>query len=237
MFHDEAEIAVARAASSRNSLQILSTVANRSVEDVAAARGASGWLQLYLTSDWPTTQGMLKRAEDAGCTAVAWTVDIPSRNLELVGASIRRTTRLPGLPLQFTGTFAMRPMFDGVNMARVRLGLGGMTWDYVDQLKKGTKMKVLIKGIVTREDAALAIEHGADGVVVSNHGGRSDDRCAAPSTACPRSWKRSAVGSRCFSTAAFAVARTSSRLWRWRHSRRNRPAVHLGLELVRSSGR
>ena len=66
-------------------------------------------------------------------------------------------------------------MFDGVNMARVRMGLGGMTWDYVDQLKKGTKMKVLIKGIVTREDAALAIEHGADGVIVSNHGGRSTE--------------------------------------------------------------
>ena len=59
MFHEEGEIAVARAASSKNSLQILSTVANSSVENVAAARGASGWLQLYSTSDWPTTQGML----------------------------------------------------------------------------------------------------------------------------------------------------------------------------------
>jgi isopentenyl diphosphate isomerase/L-lactate dehydrogenase-like FMN-dependent dehydrogenase len=176
MFHDEGEIAVARAAKTKNSLQVLSTVANSSVEDVAAARGASGWLQLYSTSDWPTTQGMLKRAEDAGCTAVAWTVDIPSRNLELVGRfDPANDPSCQVCHSKFTGTFAMRPMFDGVNMARVRLGLGGMTWDYVDQLKKGTKMKVLIKGIVTREDAALAIEHGADGVVVSNHGGRSDE--------------------------------------------------------------
>ncbi len=116
MFHDEGEIAVARAANSKNSLQILSTVANCSVENVAAARGASGWLQLYSTSDWPTTQGMLKRAEDAGCTAVAWTVDIPSRNLEPV-ARFNPTddptcqvchSNMHGAP------FAMRPMFDGV---------------------------------------------------------------------------------------------------------------------------
>jgi 4-hydroxymandelate oxidase len=176
MFHDEGEIAVARAANSKNSLQVLSTVANSSVENVAAARGASGWLQLYSTSDWPTTHGMLKRAEDAGCTAVAWTVDIPSRNLELVGRfNPADDPTCQVCHSKFTGTFAMRPMFDGVNMARVRMGLGGMKWDYVDQLKKGTKMKVLIKGIVTREDAALAIEHGADGVVVSNHGGRSTE--------------------------------------------------------------
>ncbi len=176
MFHDEGEVAVARAAQSKNSLQVLSTVANSSVEDVAAARGANGWLQLYATSDWPTTQGMLKRAEDVGCTAVAWTIDIPSRNLELVGRfDPANDPTCQVCHSKFTGTFAMRPMFDGINMSRIRLGLGGLKWDYVDQLKKGTKMKVILKGIVTREDAALAIEHGADGIVVSNHGGRSDE--------------------------------------------------------------
>ena len=176
MFHDEGEIAVARAAKTKNTLQILSTVANSSVEDVAAARGGSGWLQLYSTSDWPTTQHMLKRAEDAGCTAVAWTVDIPARNLELQKRfDAANDPTCQTCHSKFTGTFAMRPMFDGINRARVLLGLGGMSWANVDQLKTGTKMKVLLKGIVTREDAILAIEHGADGVIVSNHGGRSDE--------------------------------------------------------------
>jgi hypothetical protein len=99
MFHPEGEVAVARAAKSKNALQILSTVTNLSVEDVAAARGGPGWFQLYTTSDWPSTERMLKRAEDAGCTALAWTVDIRRETSEALGVSIaprtpsRRTTQ------------------------------------------------------------------------------------------------------------------------------------------------
>src|SRR5262249_20309956 len=112
MFHDEAEVAVARAVKTKNQLQILSTVANKSVEDVAAARGDSGWLQLYSTSDWPTTQHMLKRAEDAGCKAVAWTIDIPARNLELQQRfDAANDPTCQTCHSKFTGTFAMRPMF------------------------------------------------------------------------------------------------------------------------------
>ena len=66
-------------------------------------------------------------------------------------------------------------MFDGVDMTKVRLGLGGLSWDYLERLKGATKMKVLVKGVVTREDAARCLEHGADGIVVSNHGGRADE--------------------------------------------------------------
>jgi isopentenyl diphosphate isomerase/L-lactate dehydrogenase-like FMN-dependent dehydrogenase len=177
MFHPEAEVAVARAAKTKNALQVLSTVANYSVEDVAAARGAPGWLQLYSVSDWATTERMVKRAEDAGCTAVAWTVDIPMRNLEPVARFDRDNDPAcqachAGMPAD---PFAMRPMFNGVDMTKVRMGLAGRTWADVDRLKKATKMKVLLKGIQTREDAALCIEHGADGIVVSNHGGRADE--------------------------------------------------------------
>jgi isopentenyl diphosphate isomerase/L-lactate dehydrogenase-like FMN-dependent dehydrogenase len=119
---------------------------------------------------------MLKRAEDAGATAVAWTIDIPARNLELQQRfDVANDPTCQTCHSKFTGTFAMRPMFDGINMARVRMGLGGMTWSYVDQLKKGTKMKVLLKGISTREDAEIALQHGADGIIVSNHGGRSTE--------------------------------------------------------------
>jgi isopentenyl diphosphate isomerase/L-lactate dehydrogenase-like FMN-dependent dehydrogenase len=177
MFHPEGEVAVARAAKAKNALQVLSTVTNYSVEDVAAARGGPGWFQLYSTSDWPSTQRMLKRAEDAGCKAVAWTVDIPVRNLEPVARFDRDKEPLcqachAGMP---ANAFEMRHMFDGVDMTKVRLGLAGLTWDYVDRLKGATKMKVMLKGIQTREDAARCLEHGADGIIVSNHGGRSDE--------------------------------------------------------------
>jgi isopentenyl diphosphate isomerase/L-lactate dehydrogenase-like FMN-dependent dehydrogenase len=176
MFHSEGEVAAARAAKTRNALQVLSTVTNFSVEDVAAARGGPGWFQLYSTSDWPTTERMIKRAEDAGCTAVAWTVDIPARNLEPVARFDRDADPAcqachAGMPEAFT----LRHMFDGVDMTKVRMGLAGLSWDYVERLKRATQMKVLLKGIQTREDAARCLEHGADGIVVSNHGGRADE--------------------------------------------------------------
>jgi 4-hydroxymandelate oxidase len=177
MFHPEGEVAVARAARSRNALQALSTVTNASVEDVAAARGAPGWFQLYTTSSWTATETMLKRAEDAGCTAVAWTVDIPARNLE-PSARFDRDADPLCQSCHSGGAAAawqQRPMFDSVDMSTVQLGLGGYDWNTVARLRRATRMKVLIKGIVTREDAARCIDYGADGIVVSNHGGRADE--------------------------------------------------------------
>src|SRR5690606_37644663 len=88
-FHPEGEVAVARAARAKNTLQILSTVTNRSVEDVTSARGAPIWFQLYPTSDWNVTRAMIRRGEDAGCTALTLTVDIPARNME-ESARLRR---------------------------------------------------------------------------------------------------------------------------------------------------
>ena len=178
MFHDEGEVAVARAANSKNSLQILSTVTNLSVEDVAAARGASGWLQLYSTSDWPTTQRMLKRAEDAGCTALAWTVDIPSRNLELVERFDPAND--PTCQVCHARCTADRSRCGACstasNMARVRLGLGGMSLGLRRPAQEGHEDEGAAQGHpVTREDAALRSQHGADGIVVSNHGGRADE--------------------------------------------------------------
>jgi isopentenyl diphosphate isomerase/L-lactate dehydrogenase-like FMN-dependent dehydrogenase len=177
MFHNQGEVEVARAAKSKNALQVLSTVTNFSVEDVAAARGGPGWFQLYSTSDWPSTRRMLERAEGAGCTAVAWTVDIPARNLEAVGRYDRDEDPRcqachAGMPAD---PFKMRHMFDGVDMSKVRMGLAGQSWDYIARIKSATKMKVLLKGIQTREDAALCLQHGVDGIVVSNHGGRADE--------------------------------------------------------------
>jgi isopentenyl diphosphate isomerase/L-lactate dehydrogenase-like FMN-dependent dehydrogenase len=177
MFHEEGEVAVARAAKAKNALQILSTVASMSVEDVAAARGGPGWFQLYTVSDWSATERMLKRAEDAGCTAVAWTVDIPIRNLEATERFDRDTDPVCQSCHEFmpADPFKMRHMFDGVDMSKVRMGLAGLSWSHIERLKGATKMKVLLKGIQTREDAALCLKYGVDGIVVSNHGGRSDE--------------------------------------------------------------
>jgi len=177
MFHKDGEVAVARGAKSKNVLQALSTVTNNSVEDVRAARDAPGWYQLYSTSDWPSTLKQIKRAEAAGCTALAWTVDIPARNLEPIARFNRGRDPVcqechGGVE---DGGWSLRPMFDGLDMSTVRMGLDGLTWSYVDQLKKATTMKVMLKGIVTREDAARCLEHGVDGIVVSNHGGRADE--------------------------------------------------------------
>jgi 4-hydroxymandelate oxidase len=178
MFHPDGEVAVARGAKTKNVLQALSTVTNYSVEDVAAARGAPGWYQLYSTSDWPSTLKQIKRAEAAGCTALAWTVDIPARNLEPSARFINRD-RDPLCQACHSGgdnaAWSQRPMFNGIDMKTVRMGLSGLTWSYVEQLKKATTMKVLIKGVVTGEDAAHCLEHGADGIIVSNHGGRADE--------------------------------------------------------------
>jgi 4-hydroxymandelate oxidase len=176
-FHPEGEVAVARAAKTKNALQVLSTVTNYSVEDVSKARGAPVWFQLYPTSNWDVTLGMIKRAERSGATALAVTVDLPARNLEPIARYDRDNTALcqachePGAAAQWSA----KHMFDGVDLATMRMGIAGMTWDYVEKLKGATSMKVLVKGIVTAEDAARCVEHGADGILVSNHGGRADE--------------------------------------------------------------
>jgi isopentenyl diphosphate isomerase/L-lactate dehydrogenase-like FMN-dependent dehydrogenase len=173
-FHPDGEVAVGRAARSRNALQILSTVTNESVEDVTQARGAPIWFQLYPTADWDITRGMVERAERAGCTALVLTVDLPARNLE---ASTRldrdnnpacQACHTPGIE----GAFGPKPMFDGIDMNGIRMSIAGLTWDYVDRLRNATSMQILLKGIVTGTDARLAMDRGVDGLIVSNHGGR-----------------------------------------------------------------
>jgi isopentenyl diphosphate isomerase/L-lactate dehydrogenase-like FMN-dependent dehydrogenase len=177
-FHPEAEIAVARAARAKNHLQILSTVASTGVEDVVKARGAPVWYQLYAGYSWEITKALVERAERAGCPAVAWTVD-------LLGGSNRETVkRFAKLddrecaachPPTFPEYMTLNPMYDGLELPEPNDYDEGLTWDFVKKLRDHTKMKLLIKGIVTAEDARLAVEHGLDGIIVSNHGGRAED--------------------------------------------------------------
>lgn len=175
-FHPDGEVAVARAAKAKNALQVLSTVTNYSVEDVIKARGAPIWFQLYPTSSWDVTGHMIERAERAGCAALALTVDIAARNM-VASARLHRGSNPACLACHEAGSglsLENKHMFDGVDMTGVRFGVAGLTWDYLDRLRKATSMKLLVKGIVTAEDAARCLEHGVDGIWVSNHGGRAD---------------------------------------------------------------
>src|SRR6202167_3135139 len=176
MFHADGEVAVARAAQTTKALQILSTVTSHSVEDVIKARGGPVWYQLYAVSNWGLTEKVVKRAEDAGCPVLAWTIDLlAGRNTETASRfrriDNRQCTDCHGEP--FGSVNQQRPMFDGLDMKGAAVNSPTFTWEYVDRLKKATRMKLVLKGIETREDARLCVEHGVDGILVSNHGGRA----------------------------------------------------------------
>jgi 4-hydroxymandelate oxidase len=198
-FHPEGELAVARAAKAKNHLQVLSTVATTSIEDVSAARGEPVWYQLYHRQDWNETRQMLKRAERAGCPAVAFTVDLlgGSNRLTMIREG-RRDTRtcstchLGGAPMPGLRGGAdvgndnrRKPMLAGLEPGTPQLDVGTPTWNYIKRIKDTTTMKVFLKGIVTREDAQLAVEHGAAGVFVSNHGGRAEGSTRATVASLP----------------------------------------------------
>ncbi len=179
-FHPDGEVAVARAAKSRGALQILSTQTSSSLEEVTAARGGPVWFQLYTTNRFEVTRKLLKRAQSAGCPVVAVTVDLPAGRNTVTAARLRREdTRncgdchvvdAHGNPRLILDT---EPMFEGIDARGLALTSPSLTWDFVKRLKDATTMKVVIKGIEARADAELAVEHGADGIIVSNHGGRA----------------------------------------------------------------
>jgi isopentenyl diphosphate isomerase/L-lactate dehydrogenase-like FMN-dependent dehydrogenase len=174
-FHLQGELAVARAAGARKTLQILSTNTTWPIEKVAEAAGPV-WFQLYATSSWDVCQKLVRHAESAGCPVVALTVDLTvGRNTETLERARRidkrecATCHTPG------AHYNRKPMFAGIEMKGVGTYLPAMTWDFVKRLKDSTKMKLVLKGIETREDAQACCEHGVDGIIVSNHGGRAEE--------------------------------------------------------------
>ena len=182
-FHTDGEMAVARAAQARGQLQILSTQSSTPIEDVVKARGGRGlWYQLYTTSSWDITTKLLKRAETAGCPVVAVTVDLPAGRNTLTDLRMARVDTRPcaschGVagPAADGRAAGTKPMFTGLDMKDVTLTSATLTWDFVKRVKDVTKMKVLIKGLESADDASLAVKSGADGIIVSNHGGRATE--------------------------------------------------------------
>jgi len=179
-FHPEGELATARAAKAQKAMQMLSTVSSKSVEDVAKALGTPPWYQLYMPTNWSDTEKMVQRVEAAGCPVLVWTIDLlAGRNAETTARLARQDTRecmschiTPPIGGSTIIRNRARPMFAGLGG---EMNPPGADWTYVDRLKKMTRMKLVLKGIDTPEDAKLAMEHGADGVIVSNHGGRATE--------------------------------------------------------------
>jgi isopentenyl diphosphate isomerase/L-lactate dehydrogenase-like FMN-dependent dehydrogenase len=185
VFYAEGEVAVARAAKTRDCLQILSIASSAPLEEVTEARGAPIWFQLYTPGVWPVTRWQLRRAEDAGCPVVVLTVDLPG-----FGSQDRlRRFRGPGYPFRSKDDPACYSCHRGRvwgRATRLMSALGfdplelasdafTLDWDFVDRIRDATSMKLVLKGILTHEDARLAVEHGIDGIVVSNHGARQMD--------------------------------------------------------------
>jgi 4-hydroxymandelate oxidase len=177
MFHPDGEGGSARAAREKNALQILSTQTSTSVEEVASALGHPPWYQLYMPAQWEGTEKMVKRVEEVGCPVLVMTVDMAGgRNSETATRLARTDTRnclgchTDNGNGRLGAPKGMLPMEEGIGSALAR-----PTWEDVDRLKKMTKMKLVLKGVETREDARLCREHGVDGIVVSNHGGRATE--------------------------------------------------------------
>lgn len=176
-FHPEGELAAARASTALGHHQILSTVTTTSVEDVNAVRSRPVWYQLYPTSSWSVTQALLRRAEGAGCQALVLTVDLPvDSNRETLRRSIKADTRDCSTCHDAgpTGWFSRKPMFDGLDVQSVAFDTPWMTWDFIGRLRDETDMRILVKGIVRGDDALRCVQYGADGIIVSNHGGRAE---------------------------------------------------------------
>jgi (S)-2-hydroxy-acid oxidase len=182
-FHADAELGSARAAKSRSVQMMLSTGTSTPLEAVRDARGAPIWQQLYPTNDWKVATEVVRRAEAAGCTAIALTVDAKgARNNETLARAISVDNR-PCTSCHVDNSHDLwrrSSLYKGLDVSRVEnLVPLDLTPTYLDQLRATVKGKLIIKGIMEGADAAIAVEHGADAVVISNHGGRNEETLRA----------------------------------------------------------
>jgi len=172
-FHTEGEVAAAKAAARNGVWPVQSHESSQSYEEIAEGFGEPHWFQLYIRPDWNVVKRSIDRVEAAGCEVMVWTIDLlggSNRELSRRAAGTENTSAALCQNCHNHQPGYQRPMrrnLDGPEGPRP-----AYDWDYLKRLKDATSMKVLVKGIVTREEAELAIEHGADGIYVSNHGGR-----------------------------------------------------------------
>ena len=186
--HEEAEVAVGQASASSGVPMLLSSAATHSIEEVAATN-APRWFQLYWVNDREICASFVRRAEEAGYGAIVVTLDTLTlgwRPRDL------RQAYLPFIKGEGCGQYFSDPVFlsrldkspqgDLLTAAATMLATFpnvGLTWDDLDWLRQQTELPLLVKGVLTADDAQRALAHGIDGVVVSNHGGRQVDGAVA----------------------------------------------------------
>ena len=188
----DGELATARAVSTTGTLFCVSTITTRThAEIAAAAKDAPRWLQLYVVKDRQRTLDHIAEARETGYSALVLTVDVPllgrrERDLKL-GFQIPADLPLPYI--RGTDPAQAETMAQHFQMS------SSLTWRDLEWIAAESGLPVVLKGILTGEDGALAVEHGAAGVIVSNHGGRQLDGVAAALDALPE--VAEAVDGRC----------------------------------------
>ena len=182
--HEEGEVAMARGAAAAQTLMCLSTVATSTPADVAAAAPeAPRWLQIYVFRDREVSDDVIAQALEAGFTALVLTADLPVYGIRHREARLGFAVPEENVP----AIAAARALREAGADEHHALGLleSGLQWDYVTELRERWKVPIIVKGLVTADDATLACEHGASAVVVSNHGGRQLDGAIASLDALP----------------------------------------------------
>jgi isopentenyl diphosphate isomerase/L-lactate dehydrogenase-like FMN-dependent dehydrogenase len=175
--HPDGEVAMARAALGADTIMCLSTIATATPAEVAAT-GAKRWFQLYVFSDEGITHELIAQAREGGFSALVLTVDAPVRgNRERDRRTGFTVPSGPNVASMGRGGVTPKQVFDMISPS--------LTWPDLEWIAGEAKLPLLVKGILTAEDAHLACEHGAAGIVVSNHGGRQLDSVAASIDALP----------------------------------------------------
>jgi 4-hydroxymandelate oxidase len=187
VFHPQGEAAAARGAGAAGAVLVVSSFATVKFEAIAAAAKAPLWFQLYVQRDRAMTRELVQHAETVGCRVLCVTVDTPvggSRNREM-----RRGFNLPpGVKMEnVAGVRGGSPSAGHITSGDIYSEHldPSMTWETIDWLRSFAKTPLILKGILTKEDARLALEHGAAGILVSNHGGRNLDTAPASIEALP----------------------------------------------------
>lgn len=172
LLHREGELATARGAANAEAVFVVSSNATVSIEDIAKVARSPLWLQLYAQTNPGRNKAIIERAQAAGCKALVVTVDTPAigpRNREQRGGfSLPKGMKLP-----------MNPQNENERKIRSHQRVS-LTWKDIENFRALSRIPVLLKGILHPDDADLAVQRGADGILVSNHGGRNLD--TAPST-------------------------------------------------------
>jgi 4-hydroxymandelate oxidase len=188
--HPDGEAAVARAASAAQTVMILSTTASASIEEVADVANGPLWFQLYVYKDREVTRSLIARAEARGYRAIVLTVDMPRMGRR--ERDVRNGFMLPPdvtmRNLERAGRSDAGAWPEGSSFAEYWRSLldPSLTWDAIGWLRSMTRLPLLVKGVLSADDAERAIAAGVDGIIVSNHGGRQLDGTIATMDALPR---------------------------------------------------